>query len=456
MPLLLEPAPELKIYSTTNGNTVAYKKPNDQGAQVWDGFDVNDSAVLLLQHLQECQQASTFVSSFCTKHRLDEAKARDWIERFVLQMVERKAITVSESAGRRKALAVEIPVLKSAKASLPRSVIVEITNTCNEACAHCYLAAGPKRLAKMDLAAFTSLCQQMRKAHVYRMQLTGGEVFMHPKFPEMLEVALAEFSEVAVFTNATILTERVLELLVAHRERITLSISLDSANPETHNRLRNHRRAYEKTVANIRRLTNAGIFVRISAVLFDENMWELEAMAQQAHELGAKMFVFNFIEGFGRGKDMVEQQAGQGGQEYLDYLAEVVEKYKHILPIVEEEQRSEIAVRDNCGAGSNSVVVSANGDLRPCNLFPESFSFGNVHRDSWEDLFAQPMALKLRDTPAPSEETGCPPECEHLTYCRGCLLHALNVNAVDRAENYCAWVRDNRTEALVTLFAKSV
>lgn len=453
MQLLLQPAPELKIYSTTNGNTVAYKKPNDQGAEVWDGFDVNDSAVTLLRHLQQCQQASSFVTTFCAAHHLDESQARGWIERFVLEMVDRKAIRVCESDETSLPETIEIPVLSSARLSSPRSVIVEITNTCNEACDHCYLSAGPKRNDRLDVEEFEALCREMHDAHVYRLQLTGGEVFMHPQFAEILDISLREFSEVAVFTNGTILSERVLRMLVAHRERVTVSISLDSANAETHNRLRNHRRAYEKTCANVRRLTEAGVFVRISAVLFDDNMWEVDAMAQQAHDLGARMFVFNFIEGFGRGKDMVERQTGQEGRDYLDYLAEIVEKYRDIIPVVQEEQRSEAAVRANCGAGSNSVVISANGDLRPCNLFPESFSCGNVRESSWDELAGNSVALKLREIPAPSQHTGCPKDCEHATYCRGCLLHALSVNATREPEAYCSWVRDNEAETLVARYA---
>ncbi|WJZ03422.1 radical SAM protein [Corynebacterium freiburgense] len=456
MQIALKPARELKIFSTANGNTIAFKKLNQQGQEIWDGFDVNDTAVLLLKHLEKCQSSQEFVHSFCNEHHLDELKCRHWIENFIATMVSSSVIHVTDLTQADSKPVVSIPVLESASPSTPRSVIIEITNTCNESCAHCYLSAGPKRNDRVTLESFRRLCKTMSAEHVYRIQLTGGEVFMHPKFPEMLEIAFAEFSEVGVLTNGTILTDRVLHQLVEHKDRVTVSISLDSVKPETHNKLRNHRKAYEKTVANIRKLTEAGIFVRITAVLFDDNLWELDAMAKQAHELGAKMFSFNFIESYGRGKDLLVEQQIQEGIEYANYIEKTVEKYRDIIPVFQEEERSEEAVRNHCGAGTHSVVISASGDLRPCNLFPETFAFGNALERNWTDLFSSAIALKLHDITAPSEHSGCANNCEHKQYCKGCLLHALSINAERDDKQYCQWVRKQDAAELVEHYKKSV
>lgn len=457
MPTILSPASNFTVLTSSVGNSVSFSKTNPDGGTAWEGFEVNDTGVKILEFLQEHNDPGTFAEQFRKQYGLEE-DATSWISAFIGDLIQRGALelanidTLSEETSIN--MRTSISIMETNNATTPHSTIIEITNTCNEACDHCYLSSGPKRTDRIDFETFVQLCDDMAKAHVYRVQLTGGEVFMHPRAVDMITYALDCFPEVALFTNATMLSEQVLDLLRENKDRLIISVSLDSVHPEVHDRLRHHRKAHAKTSKNIRRMTEAGLFVRVTSVLFDENMWELAELAQQASDLGAGLFVFNFVEGFGRGMEMASEQKEGIDGEYMDYVHEVIEEYRNVIPVIQEEVRAEGASRDNCGAGSNSVVISASGDIRPCNLFPEEVSFGNVLKQDWEDIFSSPTLRAVHDLPSPAVANGCNPKCPSRKYCQGCILHGLTQNAWKNHPNYCSWVRTNHAEKLVEIFVK--
>ncbi|WKS53519.1 radical SAM protein [Corynebacterium tuberculostearicum] len=455
MSTILVPASNFTVLTSTLGNSVSFSKQSSDEGTIWEGFEINDSGVEILRFLQENNDPRTFAEDFRAKYGLEE-EANSWIMGFISDLLQRGALELCDekTTDVREDISFHrtITINETKNATTPQSSIIEITNTCNEACEHCYLSSGPKRTDRIDFDSFTALCDEMAAAHVYRVQLTGGEVFMHPRATDMIAYALDRFPEVALFTNATILSEKVLDLLRKNKERLVISVSLDSVDPEIHDRLRNHRNAHKKTSRNIRRMTDAGLFVRITSVLFDENMWELAELAQQASDLGARLFVFNFVEGFGRGKEMAAEQTEGVSKEYNDYVKKVVDEYRDVIPVIQEEVRDEAASRDNCGAGSNSVVISANGDIRPCNLFPEEVSFGNVLHQDWEEIFSSPLLRKIHDLPSPGVENGCSPKCPNRIYCQGCILHGITQNAWENHPHYCSWVKTNNAESIVEMF----
>ena len=426
----------MKLNETIDGWTATVLTEQKGEPTKFDTFEINESAVKLLKFLGMQNDTQKIVTEFCKKHEIDVDENKTWIVNFLQGLVAYGAAAFGENYEK---FAVEITHQEGRKT--PTNVTIEITNTCNEECDHCYLTAGPHKHDQISFDRFVTLCDELYEANTLMVELTGGEVFMHPQFTKMLKVALSRFAKVAILSNGTILPESALKILSEHRDKIVVSISLDSIDPVKHNTFRHHRGAHEKTIRNIRRMTKEGVQVRITSVIWEENKWEIDKLCDLARDLGAFAFSFNFIEEFGRGIEISESNKIASDKEYANYLADIIKNNEDMIPTL---TRNDVETPLNCGAAKNSITISPNGYLRPCNLFPQDFFAGSIlDNGSWKTEIDSTIIKKLGDIPSPSVEHGCDPRCWNLQHCAGCYLKGLDSNKKRPKSQRCTWVRKN-------------
>lgn len=117
---------------------------------------------------------------------------------------------------------------------------------CNLACAHCFMESSPKndRLAYLTRAEVRGFLDEAaaRNPRPGEIGFTGGEPFMNPEFPGMLEDALEAGYRVLALTNAMRPMQRArARLLALHRRfpgALSLRISLDHPRQDRHEQLR--------------------------------------------------------------------------------------------------------------------------------------------------------------------------------------------------------------------------
>lgn len=116
---------------------------------------------------------------------------------------------------------------------------------CNIACTGCYIESSPRNdrliyLARADFDRFMD--EAAGFLELEEIGFTGGEPFMNPDAPGMIEAALARGYRVLVLTNAMRPMQRHLALLERLRARygtrLALRVSLDHHTAEGHERIR--------------------------------------------------------------------------------------------------------------------------------------------------------------------------------------------------------------------------
>ncbi|MDO4900655.1 radical SAM protein [Actinomyces sp.] len=406
--------------------------------------EINLAGKLILQAIDGNRNINEVVKELCDSNALDEIQSRPWVTAFVDNMIERGILRVGRHSNH-----IPLTVVGTGDDIYPSHVSIEVTNACNLRCSFCYLCAGPDKRDRLDYREITDLLDDFKEHGVVAVSLTGGEFFLHPYAIEILAYACNRFPSVGLLTNGTVFPQAAIDLLKQHRSQVTVSISIDSARPDLHNRMRGGRTAYERSTRTIRTLASNGILVRMSSVIVEDNMWQLDELAQLAISLGARAFSFNFVEGFGRGEAVKKQQSANFDPGYSKYVSTVIEKYRRLIPIFKGEELSN--TRRNCGAGTSSVSIGADGTVRPCPLFPTSNKLKNVRDDSLSSILETPLHRALESIPAPSEANGCSRDCDHFYECHNCYLRGLNVNANRPANAYCSWIRKNELQALVGL-----
>lgn len=101
---------------------------------------------------------------------------------------------------------------RSRRERLPTICLFELTPTCNLRCHFCYVALDPYAGPYLSTEQVYAVLDKLEEAGVLWLALTGGEVLSRRDFDAIYRRAVAKGFLVSVFTNATMVTERVAAL----------------------------------------------------------------------------------------------------------------------------------------------------------------------------------------------------------------------------------------------------
>jgi len=146
---------------------------------------------------------------------------------------------------------------------------------CNITCAHCYIESSPRndRLSYLTLQDVRAYLDEIASDRLPTklVGFTGGEPFMNPAMPAILEETLARGFEILVLTNAMRPMMRRKAALLALKNRypgrLRLRVSLDDPRTEVHDAERGEG-AYAKTLEGLRWLAEHGFTVEVAGRRF--------------------------------------------------------------------------------------------------------------------------------------------------------------------------------------------
>lgn len=102
---------------------------------------------------------------------------------------------------------------RARKNRTPVTCLFEITPTCNLRCHFCYVALDPYKGPYLSTAQVCEVIDRVERSGVLWLTLTGGEIFSRRDFPEIYRHARSKGLLVTLFTNATMTTEKIANLL---------------------------------------------------------------------------------------------------------------------------------------------------------------------------------------------------------------------------------------------------
>ena len=143
---------------------------------------------------------------------------------------------------------------------------------CNLTCEHCYIESSPRndRLVYLSAAEVESYLDEVARLRLGTglIGFTGGEPFMNPELPAMLDMVLARGFRALVLTNAMKPMHKMKPALLALRERfadrLQLRVSLDHYGRAVHEAERG-RRSWQPTVEGLLWLTRKGFAVSVAS-----------------------------------------------------------------------------------------------------------------------------------------------------------------------------------------------
>ena len=251
---------------------------------------------------------------------------------------------------------------------VPFSGSLELTRRCNLGCVHCYdRAEAGEDPSSLELSAerWKELIGEIKEAGCLYLLLTGGEPLLRQDFPEIYAHAKRNGFLVTVFTNGTLVSDRISELFRELPPRL-VEISLYGASAETHDRITGIPGSFQQARQGIAKLSEQEIPVGLKSMLMTLNASEMPAIEGLARDLGLKFrldaALFPTFDGDRSPLDLrvpprqaVEQEFSDPGraQEAREFFA----RYRGV--------RAGNSVY-TCGAGMTTFHVDAQGYLHPC------------------------------------------------------------------------------------------
>ena len=148
------------------------------------------------------------------------------------------------------------------------SLYFYLTEGCNLACCHCWLA--PKydpegtRYPTLDVSLFRKILDEASPLGLQNVKLTGGEPLLHPQIDKILDILKDRDLPVILETNGLLCDEKMAAHL-AEIHDLFVSVSLDGATAEIHDRIRGVLGAFEKAIRGIKALVTGESIPRSSS-----------------------------------------------------------------------------------------------------------------------------------------------------------------------------------------------
>ena len=119
---------------------------------------------------------------------------------------------------------------------------------------------------RLELLLFRRLVDQAVRLGFRQAALTGGEPFQHPDIAAMIDYATAGIDTVVLTSGLPVTAKTLDDLTRVDRSRLTVQVSLDSADPVVNDQLRGQG-SWQKAVRGLEQLVEAGYAVSVRATL---------------------------------------------------------------------------------------------------------------------------------------------------------------------------------------------
>lgn len=165
----------------------------------------------------------------------------------------------------------------------------ELTERCNLTCRMCYVCQSPgdaaRRARELSAAAWLDLARQAVDNGMVFLLITGGEVFLRPDFFELYTPLTRLGLILTLFTNGTLITEA-LAARLAEAPPSRTEITLYGATAATYEAVTGVPGSYARCSAGIEALVKHRVPLGLKTTITRQNVGELDAMRQMAHNWG--------------------------------------------------------------------------------------------------------------------------------------------------------------------------
>ncbi len=327
-------------------------------------------------------------------------------------------------------------------AKAPRLVYWELTRACDLACKHCRAEAiarrDPRELSTQEAKALLAELRAFGDPPP-QLVMTGGDPLKRPDFFDLVKHGRGVGLPVSVAPSGTpLLTQEAIAAMAASGVE-SMSLSIDGATAEAHDRFRGIVGCFDATVRAANAMREARIPLQVNTLVTAETASDLPGVFRLILDLGIMRWSLFYLIGTGRGRDLREIRPSQA--EVLHHwvydlsrtapFAIKATEAPHFRRVAYLRMRAEgldedairrtpvgrgFGIRD----GNGIMFISHIGEVYPSGFLP--VAAGSVREDSPVSLYRHAeLFTAIRDVDRYAGKCG---RCEFREICGGSRARA--------------------------------
>lgn len=302
----------------------------------------------------------------------------------------------------------------------PKQLAIELTSCCNYNCSFCYKDA--KAFGKYISDDIVDNIVNIIDGKVGLVTFTGGEPTLHPHIINYIEQFSKKTPYLTMITNGSLLY-KFAQYASTLQKLDNIQFSIYGRNDDEYEKTTGNRNGFTHLKKSIEFAQKNNIKINLSLTLSTQTIHFIEEFVEAAKTLDVEELKIGFADNYGRGKN--------------GYNDEFVQKQKEAMKTIDNLRRinkGKIKIRDAymaklhgykrddddllkyvyrgafpCGAGTEDLVISSEGKIRPCHYMPENiFSIpsenalyehinGDFHVDYLQKAIAQYIDMRKND-----------------------------------------------------------
>ncbi len=326
---------------------------------------------------------------------------------------------------------------------------------------HCGFASTPFAPDRLGTKETMRIIDQIYDFGATFLGIGGGEPLLRKDLPELIGYAKSIGLNVSLITNGDFIDDKLLDTLVKHGVRISVSID---GKEEINDAIRG-KGAYKKAVSAIEKTSKAGLLDCLVATLANVdsehnnvNVEDMEHIVKLAEANGARWVVIHGFVPFNDSPEHLSHNPSPQQYEriwndvydlsmnykgkpdinvYCPFYARVAKQRG--MPNFDEWYKNFFLGK--CAIAGKYMSVIENGDIIPCS-FNDHIRLGNIQNKSlkqtWDEMQTTELTLKLRDKTNLKGKCGV---CEYNDICGGCRTRAqMYTGDIFESDPSCAYI----------------
>lgn len=295
---------------------------------------------------------------------------------------------------------------------VPLTGTMELDLRCNLQCHHCYRDGewDPNVLRTEEVVG---IIDQIAQAGTVWMLFTGGEIFLRRDFFDIYEHAIKRGLMVTLFTNGTIVTEKIADRLAA-MPPYGIEVTLYGYSRETYERVTGIPGSREKCYRGVNLLIERGLPLKLKTVVIQSNKREFMEMSRFAESRGVP-FKWDTQINPNFDRSLMPCSVRLSPEEAVEFDFAGPTRTEEWNKYFEPRKTFRSSRVFSCGAGSRTFHIDPYGKMKMCILLREpEFSLREMtFQQIWDEMFP-PVYTRMR-----SADHGCN-SCNLSSLCGKC------------------------------------
>jgi radical SAM protein with 4Fe4S-binding SPASM domain len=308
---------------------------------------------------------------------------------------------------------------------IPVSFILELTARCNLNCRHCYinLPAGDceARSKELSFTEIKTIVDDAVSLGALSCLITGGEPLLRQDFEDIYAYMKKKGLLVSIFTNATLISEKILQLFHKYPPR-DMEISVYGASKSTYEQITRTEGSFPSFQRGLETLETSDVKMTLKTMVMKSNFHELPAIRTFCRKHTRGKFRFDpflqlrYDRNTSRNKEIVTERLTPeeiarlecSDKERLASLQKSCDRL--IVPDFANTESNRLLM---CSAGSHSFTIGPDGSFRLCPSLVHTDCVYDLRQGSLEDAWSR-FAKEVREL--------CSTRQEFLDNCRICPM----------------------------------